>query len=71
MSTNGFTFANPTYTADNFYQYSAGDLAGERWNHPNRAWQSCPEAGAPRTAIVTPAAAIPEAMAVHTVRRSI
>src|SRR5579863_8488379 len=29
MSTNGFTFANPTYTADNFYQYSAGDLAGD------------------------------------------
>ncbi len=30
MSTNGFTFANPTYTADNFYQYSAGDLAGDK-----------------------------------------
>ncbi|HEY3626718.1 MAG TPA: metallophosphoesterase [Terracidiphilus sp.] len=29
MSTKGFTFANPTYTADNFYQYSAGDLAGD------------------------------------------
>ena len=29
MSTSGFTFANPTYTADNFYQYSAGDLAGD------------------------------------------
>jgi hypothetical protein len=30
MSTNGFTFANPTYSADNFYQYSATDLAGDR-----------------------------------------
>ena len=30
MSTNGFTFANPTYTADNFYQYSAGDLPGDK-----------------------------------------
>jgi hypothetical protein len=29
MSGNGFTFANPTYTADNFYKYSAGDLAGD------------------------------------------
>ncbi len=29
MPTNGFTFANPTYTADNFYAYSAGDLAGD------------------------------------------
>ncbi len=29
MASNGFTFANPTYTADNFYQYSAGDLAGD------------------------------------------
>ena len=30
MSTTDFTFANPTYTADNFYQYSAGDLAGDK-----------------------------------------
>lgn len=29
MSTSGFTFANPTYTADNFYTYSAGDVAGD------------------------------------------
>lgn len=29
MSTSGFTFANPTYTADNFYQYSSGDLQGD------------------------------------------
>lgn len=29
MSSTGFTFANPTYTADNFYQYSAGDIAGD------------------------------------------
>lgn len=29
MSTSGFTFANPTYTADNFYTYSAGDLAAD------------------------------------------
>ena len=29
MSTTGFTFANPTYTADNFYQYSAGDIQGD------------------------------------------
>lgn len=29
MSTNGFTFANPTYTADNFFTYSAGDLAAD------------------------------------------
>src|ERR1035441_10741507 len=29
MSTNGFSFANPTYTADNFFTYSAGDLAGD------------------------------------------
>ncbi len=32
MSTTGFTFANPTYTADNFYQYSAGDLQGDSGN---------------------------------------
>src|SRR5579862_7585086 len=30
MSTSGFTFANPTYTADNFYQYSAGDIAADQ-----------------------------------------
>jgi hypothetical protein len=30
MSTSGFTFANPTQTADNFYQYSAGDLQGDK-----------------------------------------
>lgn len=29
MSNQGFTFANPTFTADNFFQYSAGDLAGD------------------------------------------
>lgn len=29
MSTNGFKFANPTYTADNFFTYSAGDLEGD------------------------------------------
>lgn len=29
MSTTGFTFANPTYTADNFFQYSAGDIQGD------------------------------------------
>lgn len=26
MSTNGFSFANPTYTADNFFNYSAGQI---------------------------------------------
>lgn len=26
MSSTGFTFANPTYTADDFYTYSAGDI---------------------------------------------
>jgi predicted phosphodiesterase len=30
MSTGGFTFANPTKTADNFYQYSASDLQGDQ-----------------------------------------
>ena len=30
MSITVLTFANPTYSADNFYQYSAGDLAGDR-----------------------------------------
>jgi hypothetical protein len=30
MSTSGFTFANPTNTADNFYKYSAGDLQGDK-----------------------------------------
>lgn len=30
MSSNGFTFANPTYTADDFYQYSAGDIAADQ-----------------------------------------
>jgi hypothetical protein len=29
MSSNGFVFANPTYTADNFYQYSAGDIEAD------------------------------------------
>lgn len=29
MSTKGFSFANPTYTADNFYQYSAADLQAD------------------------------------------
>lgn len=28
-STGGFVFANPTYTADNFYQYSAGDISAD------------------------------------------
>jgi hypothetical protein len=30
MSTSGFTFANATNTADNFYKYSAGDLKGDK-----------------------------------------
>ena len=29
MPTNGFSFANPTYTADNFFSYSAGDIAAD------------------------------------------
>ena len=29
MSSTGFVFANPTYTADNFYQYSAGDIEAD------------------------------------------
>ncbi|HTB97899.1 MAG TPA: metallophosphoesterase [Terracidiphilus sp.] len=29
MSTKGFGFANPTYTADNFYSYSAGDIEAD------------------------------------------
>ena len=29
MSTDGFTFANPTYTADNFFTYSAGDIEAD------------------------------------------
>jgi hypothetical protein len=29
MSSNGFTFANPTYTADNFFTYSAGNIEGD------------------------------------------
>ncbi|HUB29775.1 MAG TPA: metallophosphoesterase [Terracidiphilus sp.] len=29
MSTNGFSFANPTYTADDFYTYSAGDIEAD------------------------------------------
>lgn len=29
MSTNGFTFANPTYTADNFFTYSAGEIEAD------------------------------------------
>jgi hypothetical protein len=29
MSTNGFTFANPTYTADNFFTYSAGQIEAD------------------------------------------
>jgi hypothetical protein len=29
MSSNGFTFANPTYTADNFFTYSAGDISAD------------------------------------------
>jgi len=29
MSSNGFGFANPTYTADNFFTYSAGDLEAD------------------------------------------
>jgi hypothetical protein len=40
MSSKGFVFANPTYTADNFYTYSAGqieadsDLQEEQQNEP-------------------------------------
>jgi len=29
MSTNGFTFANPTYTADDFFTYSAGQIEAD------------------------------------------
>ncbi|MGB6691419.1 MAG: metallophosphoesterase [Terracidiphilus sp.] len=29
MSSNGFAFANPTYTADNFFTYSAGDIEAD------------------------------------------
>lgn len=29
MSPTGFSFANPTYTADNFYTYSAGDIEAD------------------------------------------
>jgi hypothetical protein len=29
MSTDGFGFANPTYTADNFFTYSAGDIEAD------------------------------------------
>ncbi len=29
MSTNDFSFANPTYTADNFFTYSAGDIEAD------------------------------------------
>jgi hypothetical protein len=29
MSSNGFTFANPTYTAENFFTYSAGNIEGD------------------------------------------
>ena len=28
-SSTGFSFANPTYTADNFFTYSAGDIEGD------------------------------------------
>lgn len=30
MSSSGFAFANPTYTADNFFQYSAGDIEADK-----------------------------------------
>jgi hypothetical protein len=29
MTPNGFTFANPTYTADNFFTYSAGEIEAD------------------------------------------
>ena len=29
MSSSGFAFANPTYTADNFFTYSAGDIQAD------------------------------------------
>jgi len=29
MSSSGFAFANPTYTADNFFTYSAGDIEAD------------------------------------------
>jgi predicted phosphodiesterase len=29
MSSNNFSFANPTYTADNFFTYSAGDIEAD------------------------------------------
>lgn len=29
MPTNGFSFANPTYSADNFFTYSAGDIEAD------------------------------------------
>jgi predicted phosphodiesterase len=30
MASNGFSFANPTYTADNFFTYSAGDIEADK-----------------------------------------
>ncbi len=45
MSKAGFAFANPTYTADNFFQYSAGDIEADR---KLRATQIIEEIPAPR-----------------------
>lgn len=67
MPTNGFTFANPTYTADNFFTYSAGDLAGDSKLQALQAIEPIP---APRIqppvmdlGVVLPASALSEIIA--------
>jgi hypothetical protein len=62
MSSNGFVFANPTYTADNFYQYSAGDIEADAGIQEEQVTEPIP---APRVnppvmdlSTVLPAAAI-------------
>ncbi len=42
MSSNGFVFANPTYTADDFFQYSAGDIAADQNIQANQVIEAIP-----------------------------
>lgn len=42
MSTTGFTFANPTYTADNFFTYSAGQIEADASIQANQVIEPIP-----------------------------
>jgi predicted phosphodiesterase len=67
MPTNGFSFANPTYTADDFFSYSAGDIEADAKLKEEQETESIP---APRVqppvfdlSAVLPASALSEIQA--------